>query len=126
MSSEQPGEPSLAYKYQAPFSYVAATTVEGQEVIQHQPAAATALEEPAAKTTEPAPEEPQNQFTKEFTEKDWEGVKFLRSKLVDIAKEVESDSLTLWGVELSSTKPTAKSSVVLVKFVRARQDLFTV
>ncbi|KAG8799216.1 Non-classical phosphatidylinositol transfer protein (PITP) [Serendipita sp. 398] len=107
MSSEQP-----------------ATTVEGQEVIQHQPAAATALEEPAAKTTEPAPEEPQNQFTKEFTEKDWEGVKFLRSNLVDIAKEVESDSLTLWGVELSSTKPTAKSSVVLVKFVRARPATF--
>ncbi|KAG8813075.1 Non-classical phosphatidylinositol transfer protein (PITP) [Serendipita sp. 399] len=98
MSSEQPAAP-----------------VEGQEVIQHEQP--TVAAEPAAP---PAPEEPQNQFTKEFTEKDWEGVRFLRSKLADIAKDVESDPLTLWGVELSPTKPTAKASVILVKFVRAR------
>jgi len=46
----------------------------------------------------------------------------IQSKLSEIAEKVYDDknkTITLWGVELSST-PSAKASVVLVKFVRAR------
>ena len=75
--------------------------------------------------TVPAPEEPQNELTKAFSQQELQDVKILRSKLPEIAEELYSDKakvISLWGVELSPTAPTAKSSVVLVKFVRARCD----
>lgn len=84
-------------------------------------AEAHAPEQPS--TTVPEVEEPQNELTKAFSEQDIQGVKFLRSKLPEIAEEVYSEkgkTISLWGVDLSPTAPTAKSSVVLVKFVRAR------
>ncbi|PVG04713.1 CRAL/TRIO domain-containing protein [Serendipita vermifera] len=77
-----------------------------------------------AATTSANAQEPQNRFTEAFTEQEWEGVKKLRSLLPEISAEAYDNKEKvprLWGVELSSTSPTAKASVVLVKFIRARQ-----
>ncbi|EJF59368.1 CRAL/TRIO domain-containing protein [Dichomitus squalens LYAD-421 SS1] len=71
-------------------------------------------------------EEPQNELTKKFTEAEWKAVKELRSQLPSVFEKAYPDakpapsSITLWGVELSPTAPSAKGSVILVKFARAR------
>lgn len=93
-------------------------------------------------------EEPQNELTKKFTEAEWKAVKELRvrlpspplaaeywfsspspvlqSQLPSVFERAYPDakpapsSITLWGVELSPTAPSAKASVILVKFARAR------
>ncbi|KIM22854.1 hypothetical protein M408DRAFT_28393 [Serendipita vermifera MAFF 305830] len=93
------------------------TKPETQEpVIAPKPAA------PEAAATVAEPQD--NELTKKFTEEERSGVKALRAKLAEIAEEVYEDNtkhITLWGVELSPTHPTAESSVVLVKFLRARE-----
>jgi len=95
-------------------------------------AAAGQLEDPAAiaesasaATKEENPE-PQNQLTQHFTESEWQALREFRSKLPEIQAKAYSDSKTgiksivLWGVELSPSKPDARASVVLMKFLRAR------
>ncbi|KAF7794412.1 hypothetical protein EIP86_005546 [Pleurotus ostreatoroseus] len=102
------------------------------------PAAAVAegssiAEVPVAKS-ESAPqsvEEPQNALTKEFTEPEWAALKEFRTKLPDIFREVyalgdskgELKSTSIWGVTIDPKKPTsdARVSVVLMKFLRARE-----
>ncbi|RPD58931.1 CRAL/TRIO domain-containing protein [Lentinus tigrinus ALCF2SS1-7] len=69
--------------------------------------------------------EPQNALTEKFTEAEWKAVKELRAELPSIFAKAYPDkspaptSITLWGVELSTT-PNAKASVILAKFARAR------
>ncbi|CAG8685543.1 11067_t:CDS:2 [Acaulospora colombiana] len=78
----------------------------------------------AAATTSANTQEPQNRFTEAFTEQEWDGVKKLRALLSEVSEEAYDNKERvphLWGVELSATSPTAKASVVLVKFIRARQ-----
>ncbi|KAI0730962.1 CRAL-TRIO domain-containing protein [Earliella scabrosa] len=71
-------------------------------------------------------EEPQNTLTKKFTDAEWKAVKELRAQLPEIFTKAYPDqspaptSITLWGVTLSTT-PDAKASVILCKFVRARE-----
>ncbi|KAI0083848.1 CRAL-TRIO domain-containing protein [Irpex rosettiformis] len=75
--------------------------------------------------------EPQNELTKQFTDTEWTTLKELRAKLPDIYRsafttEDEEASLRpfdLWGVEIDPVNPTkdARVSVVLIKFLRARE-----
>ncbi|KAI0352077.1 CRAL/TRIO domain-containing protein [Trametes cingulata] len=125
-----------------PTPAVAPATVAAAEAVTAAPAPApapaTGIEE--VKAAEPAPaepsaaaekaekpaEEPQNALTRKFTEAEWKAVKELRSKLPEVFSKAYPDSspaptsVTLWGVTLSTT-PDAKASVVLAKFVRARE-----
>ncbi|KAI0825493.1 CRAL/TRIO domain-containing protein [Irpex lacteus] len=90
------------------------------------------MSEPTKETT-PAPEvtEPQNELTKKFTEAEWTALKELRAKLTDIYrsayasddKEAAPAPFNLWGIEIDPSNPTkdARVSVVLVKFLRARE-----
>ncbi|OJT12451.1 Phosphatidylinositol transfer protein sfh5 [Trametes pubescens] len=115
-------------------STTAAATEEPKEAKTEEPAApAAAAAEPESTTatekTEKADapaEEPQNALTRKFTDAEWAAVKELRSKLPEVFAKAYTEttptptSITLWGVTLSPT-PDAKTSVVLAKFVRARE-----
>jgi len=81
--------------------------------------------EKAAESEEP---EPQNALTEKFTEQEWTALKEFRKQLPETladaysdAKEARGTPVKLWGVELNpdGTK-SAKASVVLMKFLRAR------
>ncbi|KAL4252117.1 CRAL-TRIO lipid binding domain superfamily protein [Abortiporus biennis] len=84
--------------------------------------------EPAA-ATEPEIEEVQNALTKQFTAEEWKALKELRKQLPEIVKEAYEDAetkpetVTLWGVTIDPAHPEtdAKISVVLLKFLRARE-----
>ncbi|KAM5544274.1 hypothetical protein V8D89_001934 [Ganoderma adspersum] len=123
----------------------AATTAAVVSEVEPTPAAAAPEPTPApvaeatAKPEDPKPaepsvvavldkkeeDEPQNELTKKFTEDEWKAVKELRAQLPSVFEKAYPDikptpsSITLWGVELSTT-PSAKGSVILAKFVRAR------
>jgi len=96
------------------------------ETTETTPAAA----EPAPQSTEPKVEaatiaeapEPQNVLTEKFTDDEWKAIKELRGKLSDVLKDAEPDSTsaTIWGVTLDPSKPDARQSVVLLKFLKAR------
>ncbi|KAI8985734.1 CRAL-TRIO domain-containing protein [Trametes punicea] len=79
----------------------------------------------AAEKADAPSQEPQNDLTRKFTDAEWKAVKELRSRLPDVFAKAYPNaspapsSVTLWGVELS-TEPNAKASVILAKFVRAR------
>jgi len=88
---------------------------------------ADAVETPVAAENQvhsEAPEqpEPQNGLTQKFTENEWKAVKEFRAELPAVFKEAErTDAVTMWGITLSPTgSPDAKTSVLLVKFLRAR------
>jgi len=75
----------------------------------------------------PTDDEPQNELTKKFTESEWKGVQELRKKLPEIFEkayekpEAKTTPITLWGVHIDPKEPRdAKVSVVLAKFLRAR------
>ncbi|KAI9062585.1 CRAL/TRIO domain-containing protein [Trametes sanguinea] len=86
-------------------------------------AAAPETADPGPEKAKATAEEPQNPLTQKFTDAEWNAVKELRSKLPEIFNKAypksELTSVTLWGVPLS-TEPNAKASVVLAKFLRAR------
>jgi len=72
-------------------------------------------------------EEAQNALTTKFTEGEWKAVKELRERLPHIfteayaGKEDKLSPITLWGVKIDPANPKdARASVILVKFVRAR------
>jgi len=96
-----------------------------------QPGATSTASEPAkgeAQTTVIAEEaEPQTALTRRFTEAEWVALKEFRASLKLIFDEAYPDSETkptsikLWGIELATDVPkNAKASVVLMKFLRAR------
>jgi len=81
-----------------------------------------------SKTTVIAEEaEPQNPLTQKFTEAEWAALKEFRGSLKLAFDEAYVDSessptfVNLWGVDLAPGGPkNAKASVVLMKFLRAR------
>ncbi|KAN0113855.1 CRAL-TRIO domain containing protein [Russula decolorans] len=93
---------------------------------------APANSDPEMKPTGPAPtdadEEPQNALTEKFTEKEWAALKELRSLLPDILEKAydskegaRTTPIVIWGVTLDPTgKKDARASVVLMKWLRAR------
>ncbi|KAH9928788.1 CRAL-TRIO domain-containing protein [Amylocystis lapponica] len=89
------------------------------------PTAPEAAEKPAPAAEA---EEPQNALTKKFTDAEWKALKQLRERLPSVFSEAYPDKaeattapITLWGVTISPTGPNdARASVILVKFLRAR------
>ncbi|EIW79141.1 CRAL TRIO domain-containing protein [Coniophora puteana RWD-64-598 SS2] len=88
---------------------------------------------PAQETAKPEPiatseEEPQNPLTKKFTEAEWKALKEFRTQLPKIFSDAFPDDpdagnkpYTMWGVTIDPQNPqNAKVSVVLMKFLRAR------
>jgi len=78
-------------------------------------------------TVEAVGAEPQNSLTQKFTDAEWTALKEFRGSLRLILEEAYSNAetrpspVTLWGVELSPDGPKdAKVSVILMKFLRAR------
>jgi len=66
------------------------------------------------------PEEPQNELTKKFTEGEWKALKEFRTKIAEELKEA-STNFSLWGVTINpASPPDARGSVILMKFLRAR------
>ncbi|KAK0202730.1 CRAL-TRIO domain-containing protein [Desarmillaria ectypa] len=73
-------------------------------------------------------DEPQNSLTERFTTEEWKALKDFRRKLPEIFAEGLPDNadakttvITLWGVKIDPADPIdAKVSVVLMKFLRAR------
>ncbi|KAK0239032.1 CRAL-TRIO domain-containing protein [Armillaria nabsnona] len=86
--------------------------------------ATTALSEPAKTEAE----EPQNTLTERFTTAEWDALKEFRKILPEIFAEglpdkadAKTTAITLWGVKIDPANPIdAKVSVVLMKFLRAR------
>jgi len=82
-----------------------------------------------AEAAGPEPEEPQNPLTEKFTENEWKALKELRTKLQYVFETtfLEKDNklapITLWGVPIDPLRPVgdARISVILVKFLRARE-----
>ncbi|KAF5355335.1 hypothetical protein D9758_006054 [Tetrapyrgos nigripes] len=90
---------------------------------------------PAPVATAPVPEtvptevkEPQNPLTQKFTEAEWEALKEFRKQLPDLFAKAYDDKpdaktkvIDLWGVKIDPADPVdAKVSVILMKFLRAR------
>lgn len=98
---------------------------------------APANSDPETKPTVPTPtegapadadEEPQNALTEKFTEKEWAALKELRPLLPDILEKAydskegaRTTPIVIWGVTLDPNgKKDARASVVLMKWLRAR------
>ncbi|KAL5531370.1 hypothetical protein ACEPAG_4247 [Sanghuangporus baumii] len=99
---------------------------EAPTTITEEVPAATKTAEPAESTT-PAPEveEPQNALTKKFTDAEWKALKEFRATLPSVVEEVykseKPETVKLWGVTIDPKgTPDARGSVVLMKFLRAR------
>ncbi|TFK51865.1 CRAL/TRIO domain-containing protein [Heliocybe sulcata] len=81
-----------------------------------------------AEKVEPEEPEPQNALTKQFTDAEWTALKEFRKQLPDILadaypdkKDAKTAPISMWGIELNpSGGKSAKESVVLMKFLRAR------
>ncbi|KAG7094001.1 hypothetical protein E1B28_007630 [Marasmius oreades] len=79
-------------------------------------------------TEKEEPVEPQNSLTERFTQSEWTALKEFRKQLPEIfeaayseKKDAKTTPITLWGVEIDPNNPlNAKTSVVLMKFLRAR------
>ncbi|ESK97874.1 cral trio domain protein [Moniliophthora roreri MCA 2997] len=73
-------------------------------------------------------EEPQNALTERFTQAEWNALKEFRKLLpemfaaaYDQKADAKTTPITLWGVKIVPTNPLdARTSVVLMKFLRAR------
>lgn len=103
-----------------------ATTVAPVQAEAPQPAPVAAKGDVKA-TVMPEEAEPQNALTQKFTEAEWTALKEFRGSLrlaLDEAytdSEIKPTSINLWGVDLTPGGPkNAKASVVLMKFLRAR------
>jgi len=100
-----------------------------QETTAAEPEVAPATVDTPAVTEQAAPaaviEEPQNALTKKFTDDEWKALKELRPRLLEAFAEAypetKTASISLWGVTINANGPNdARASVVLVKFLRAR------
>ncbi|EJD07682.1 CRAL/TRIO domain-containing protein [Fomitiporia mediterranea MF3/22] len=94
-----------------------------------EPTPADATVPSAEPATAPAPaaevEEPQNALTKKFTEAEWKALKEFRATLPSVVEEVygkeKPETIKLWGVSFDPKGTAdARASVVLMKFLRAR------
>lgn len=96
-----------------------------------EPEVAASVPIPDTPAAENAPaekdEEAQNALTRKFTEDEWKAVKELRVRLPHIfaeayaQKEDKTAPITLWGVSIDpASAKDARVSVILAKFVRAR------
>lgn len=74
-------------------------------------------------------EEPQSALTQKFTEAEWTALKEFRAQLPDIFAAAHPDdaaakttAIELWGIPIDPANPAkdARTSVVLLKFLRAR------
>ncbi|KAI0251725.1 CRAL-TRIO domain-containing protein [Lactifluus subvellereus] len=95
---------------------------------------APATSDPAPKAAEETTaagandDEPQNALTQKFTEKEWAALKEFRPLLPDILEKaydskegVRTTPIVIWGVTLDPNgKKDARASVVLMKWLRAR------
>ncbi|KAF8916209.1 CRAL-TRIO domain-containing protein [Mucidula mucida] len=81
------------------------------------------------RTVEVPKEEPQNALTQAFTQAEWTALKEFRKQLPEIfsdgypdKKDNKDAPITFWGVVIDPWKPAndARVSVILVKFLRAR------
>ncbi|KAI0306110.1 CRAL-TRIO domain-containing protein [Multifurca ochricompacta] len=89
---------------------------------------ATDTELAAVTTTVTEDDEPQNALTRKFTEKEWAALKDFRPLLPDILEKAydgkegaRTTPIVIWGVELDpNRKKDARASVVLMKWLRAR------
>ncbi|EIM86857.1 CRAL/TRIO domain-containing protein [Stereum hirsutum FP-91666 SS1] len=106
-----------------------ASAVETAPPATAAPAETTAAAEPEKpKEAEPEVDEPQNALTKKFTEKEWAALKEFRKLLPEIFAsayeekgEAKRQPIKIWGVTIDPNgKPDAKVSVVLMKWLRAR------
>ncbi|CCM04180.1 uncharacterized protein FIBRA_06342 [Fibroporia radiculosa] len=92
--------------------------------------ATAVLPEPEAAAPNLSKEEgdPQNALTRQFTDEEWKAVRELRGRLSAIFNEAyparetaKAGPITLWGVKIDPENASdARVSVVLVKFLRAR------
>ncbi|KAF9269104.1 CRAL/TRIO domain-containing protein [Marasmius fiardii PR-910] len=117
------------------------TSKEVQEEVNTEPAPPQSAAAPTTTTPTVAPTstaekpqeteqpvEPQNPLTKLFTQAEWAALKEFREQLPEILKAAYNDKqdyklgpVTLWGVKIDPANPLdAKTSVVLMKFLRAR------
>ncbi|KAL0059394.1 Non-classical phosphatidylinositol transfer protein (PITP) [Marasmius tenuissimus] len=101
---------------------------EMTELKKEEPKKEEPKKEEAKKEAEPV--EPQNPLTERFTQAEWAALKEFRTQLPDIFAKAYRDSekpdaktkpITMWGVTIDPKNPlNAKTSVVLMKFLRAR------
>ncbi|KAF6761489.1 CRAL-TRIO domain-containing protein [Ephemerocybe angulata] len=104
-----------------------APTPPTPEIIQ--PPIFEAAPDAEAKDKEAEVEEPQNTLTSLFLEAEWKALKDFRAQLPEIFADAYPDKpnakitpVTLWGISIDPTNPKADArvSVVLMKFLRAR------
>ncbi|KIM90576.1 hypothetical protein PILCRDRAFT_812334 [Piloderma croceum F 1598] len=122
---EQGAAPSADRAVPAAAEATPAPTTEPTPTTKVETAAAPAAV-PEKETKEE--EEPQNALTKKFTEAEWKALKEFRQKVRSVITDAYSDSpdpkpkiIQLWGVTIDPEGPkNAKTSVILIKFLRAR------
>ncbi|KAK1235681.1 Non-classical phosphatidylinositol transfer protein (PITP) [Marasmius sp. AFHP31] len=115
-----------------PAEAAAATVTEKEKEMTELKKEEPKKEEPKKEETkkEAEPVEPQNPLTERFTQAEWTALKEFRKQLPDIFAKAYRDSekpdaktspITMWGVTIDPKNPlNAKTSVVLMKFLRAR------
>lgn len=89
---------------------------------------ASPVVEPVAKQDHDESPEPQSSLTKKFTEAEWSALKEFRAILPDVFADGYPDNpkakdtpISIWGVTVDPHSPRdARVSVVLIKFLRAR------
>ncbi|KAL0572765.1 Non-classical phosphatidylinositol transfer protein (PITP) [Marasmius crinis-equi] len=105
------------------------TATTAAEPAKTAPTQAPGTEKPTpTETKKEEPVEPQNPLTERFTQAEWAALKEFRKQLPDIfaaaydeKPDAKTTPITLWGVKIDPTNPVnAKTSVVLMKFLRAR------
>ncbi|KAF4610435.1 hypothetical protein D9613_006924 [Agrocybe pediades] len=123
----EPSVPSAA-----PATITANAGTATQVEAKPQPGQAPSLAKPTAVPTDvPAAiaSEIQNPLTKKFTEAEWKSLFEFRAQLPDILAEAFPDNskaretpISIWGISIDPTSPQkdARVSVVLMKFLRAR------
>ncbi|KAI0047854.1 CRAL/TRIO domain-containing protein [Auriscalpium vulgare] len=138
-AAPQPGAaptPPAPVTSDAPTTDVPASPTPAPKAIaEEQPAAPEPTTQPTptpTTTTKPGADvhddEPQNTLTKKFTDAEWKALKEFRPLLPEILEkaydekpDAKSTPITIWGVTLDpSGAKDAKASVVLMKWLRAR------
>ncbi|TCD69463.1 Non-classical phosphatidylinositol transfer protein (PITP) [Steccherinum ochraceum] len=116
---------------------IEAPTQEAASKAGPEPTSALTEEHPPTPLAEEAPQEPaddtdepENELTKKFTLEEWKALKEFRTQLPEVfAKAFHPDDasaraepITLWGVSIDPQAPKsdARVSVLLMKFLRAR------
>jgi hypothetical protein len=79
-------------------------------------------EPPPAEIKADAPTEPQNPLTEQFTQAEWTALREMRNNLPKLIEDTfpSKEAPVVWGVPIEIGKGDARVSVILVKFLRAR------